>query len=643
MTSLALEINKNIKVKILFKIVVILVLGIFYTNMVLITWNIENSLFHESHKAHLYEILFFITYLIAIHYAIYFWIVSYKKESKTRQKLEISSAVFSNAKEAIIIADANNNIVDVNPEFTKLTGYRRSSVLGQPSKYCLSDSNELTIVEELQKELLEKGFWHGELWINRFDGKNALVELKVTSANSNSKNELFYIFNFIDITVPHNQKIEIEKLVLYDPLTSLPNKQFLKTKLSEAMIEATKGNYFLAVCIIDMDRFNQINELIGSKRADAYLISIANRLVEFVEKGDVVGRTGGDEFLVLLKNLSSYKEIEHKLNQMVKLLRKPINIGLNVIKSSASIGVALYPDENISAETLMRHSDFALYQAKELGRSQYKFFDTEKKKARTHHFESVSRVHKALSSDEFELYYQPKINIQTNEVIGFEALIRWNHPEEGVVLPGDFLPNIDGHGIMIDIDYWVIRQAFNQLSKWCQQGLLFSISVNITNESILEPSFINKIKQIINEYKSVPLDLIQFEVLENSLLKDMTLAKKQLIKVRELGILVALDDFGTGYSSLSYLRNLPTDFIKIDRSFVMGILKNDEDLAIVEGIIQLAKTFKMRVIAEGIENIEILNKLNKMKCDMAQGFFISKPIPSTKIENFLCKYNLTPK
>ncbi len=422
---------------------------------------------------------------------------------------------------------------------------------------------------------------------------------------------------------------QIRKITHYDFLTSLPNRTLLKDIL-DAAIASSKEGTLLAVCCIDLDGFKKINEVIGYRNGDKLLVSIAEKLSHFAGK-NAVGRIGGDEFVVLLRGFSDQEALKDSIKELLEVIQLPCLGELSVVKPTASIGVAIYPTDASTCETLVRHADVAMFSSKLKGKNQYQFFDSEKKNLKAKQKESLDRILKAIHSDEMTLYYQPKMNIKDKSIVGFEALIRWSHPERGVLLPIEFLPFLNNCECIVELDEWVLNEAFRQLGKWRKEGFETTVSVNITSQSILLPGFINTVESICEKYKDIPIESIHFEVLETTVLEDMTFAKKQLSKLRELGIKVALDDFGTGYSSLGYLRNLPTDYIKIDQSFIRGILSDEGDQAIVESLVCLSKAFKIKVVAEGVEDADVLDKLLLLECDIAQGYYLSKPMPSTDV------------
>lgn len=429
-------------------------------------------------------------------------------------------------------------------------------------------------------------------------------------------------------------KAKINKIQNFDPLTTLPNRKMLKVILDAAMQEASERNTLVAILSMDIDSFKLINKAIGKSNSDKLLQKISERIKSHIGEGNSVARTGGDEFVVILNNLKSQQEIKQAASSLMDELKKPCQAEFSVVKITVSMGISVFPENNYyedDLETLVRHADIAMLKAKAKGKGQYQFFDPSEKAVETRKSESIESVLKALRNNEMILYYQPKLCLKTNTIKSFEALIRWNSPKRGIVAPSQFLPYINGNKIIIELDEWVLQEAFFQLRRWKAEGFNTVISVNITSESILSENFIKNVENVSVRFSDVPIHSIQLEVLETSLLADIDLARERLNRLRSIGIKIALDDFGTGYSSLGYLKNLPTDIIKIDQSFIRGLLSSEGDQAIVKSVIQLSKAFKMQVVAEGVEDEEILNHLKMLECDIAQGYYISKPMPANTV------------
>lgn len=423
---------------------------------------------------------------------------------------------------------------------------------------------------------------------------------------------------------------------------SFRNRNALSRELDQISYLTLKNGSVTAVCYLDIDRFKNFNDLYGYKSGDEFLEFFATNLLAFEYKDTVVSRVGGDDFVVVLSNCTSIPKTKALIEKLLAHARKPFLVDGDLVKPSVSIGATIIPSDSSDGDTLIRHASYAMCQGKLKGKNQVCIFDMEAKKQAVQKNKAVSEILKALANDEMVLHYQPSMDLITNDVLGFEALIRWQHPKKGLLQPTSFLPDINESPLIVKLDEWVIRKTFFQLRVWKQQGLETVVSVNVTSQSILHPDFIECLKSISRSYQDISMSSIQIEVLETSLFKDMTLAREQLLKIRKLGVSIALDDFGTGYSSLAYLNTLDTDYIKIDQSFVKGVLAETGDLAIVQVIIQLSKTFKMKVVAEGVESEDIFNKIKQLGCDIVQGYFLSKPIPPESVIEWLNLSGLKP-
>lgn len=432
-----------------------------------------------------------------------------------------------------------------------------------------------------------------------------------------------------------------EKLKLnanYDALTGLPNRNLLADRMQQSIMRNELSPHHIAIAFIDLDGFKEINDLHGHGLGDDLLRDIAKKINDSLRPCDTLARFGGDEFIMILDELSDPDECTPILKNILELVADTIFINQKAIKVTASIGVTVYPQDKSNPDQLIRHADQAMYIAKQSGKNCLHIFDVAKDVAATHQFEELENIRAALKNNEFVLYYQPKINMKTNEVIGLEALIRWQHPQLGLLPPVTFLPIIEYNILNIELGEWVIKSALNQLSSWSDLGLDLPISVNISPLQLQHPDFVNRLQLIFQKYPSYQAGRIEFEILETSALDEIEQVAELIAKCHELGIVFSIDDFGTGYSSLTYLKRLPTECLKIDRSFVIDMLDDRDDRAIVLGVIQLAKTFERSVIAEGVETIAHGEQLLSLGCHLAQGFGISKPMPEENFPQWLEKW-----
>ena len=522
-------------------------------------------------------------------------------------------------------------ITKINPAFTRITGYAASDIIGQSPTVLSSGQQDPTFYRDLWASLHKLDFWRGELWNRRKNGE-IYPELLSISVVRNGRGAIeHYVGVFSDISQLKAHESELDRIAHYDPLTGLANRRLLGDRLTQAIIRSNRVNKSLAICYLDLDGFKSVNDQHGHAAGDQLLVGITTALKRILRGNDTLSRLGGDEFVLLLSDISSPGECTVILDRILQTISAPVQLAEATVTVSASIGVSLYPDDNADADTLLRHADQAMYTAKDAGKNRYQLFDPDSDRKAQIHRDYLGRLRMALESHEFVLYYQPKVNLITGELIGVEALIRWAHPERGLVPPGEFLRHIDGSDLESHLGNWVIDTALRQGSEWASQGASVSISVNVSANHLLKADFHDQLAQALARHPAMPATLFELEVLETAAIGDMDQAVSILGRCQALGVHFSLDDFGTGYSSLTYLRKLPVDTLKIDQSFVRDMLIDPDDLGIVEGVIGLASAFKRQVIAEGVETLAHGAALLNMGCHLAQGYGISRPMPAEQV------------
>jgi diguanylate cyclase (GGDEF)-like protein/PAS domain S-box-containing protein len=551
----------------------------------------------------------------------------------SEKKLKLASSVFTHAREGIIITDVASNIIEVNDTFTEITGYNRDEVIGQNPRIFQSGKQSPEFYAAMWQEIHTIGYWKGEVWNRRKSGDAYIETLTISEVKDANDEVSNYVALFSDITQIKDHQNQLEWMANYDVLTSLPNRILLADRLKQSMMRCNRHQQSLAVVFLDLDYFKRVNDLHGHAVGDELLIAISQRMKEALREGDTLARIGGDEFVAVLADLSKFEDCEPLLERLLLASSEPMSIGDKVLSVSASIGVTLYPQDSVDADLLMRHADQAMYMAKELGKNRYHIFDTTQNDAIKVQREKLLAIRRALDNQEFVLHYQPKVNMRTGTVVGVEALIRWQHPMRGLLNPIEFLPVIENHIMMIEMGEWVIDTALTQISQWQKTGLNFplSTSVNIAAVQLQQFNFADRLAILLADHPDVEPCYLELEVLETSTLDDIATVSTIMNACIALGVNFALDDFGTGYSSLTYLRHLPASLIKIDQIFVRDMLIDPDDLAIVEGVIGLAKSFKREVIAEGVETIEHGTALLQVGCELAQGYGISKPMSASDI------------
>lgn len=442
-----------------------------------------------------------------------------------------------------------------------------------------------------------------------------------------------------DITAQKSAEEKLNFMAHYDGLTQLPNRELFADRFNQAVAQSKRTNKMVAICFLDLDNFKPVNDNFGHDVGDQLLIEVAGRIKKTIREEDTVSRQGGDEFAFLLGNLESYAQCEQLLNRIRSALAQPCIIDDYPHKISASIGTTIFPLDNTDLDTLLRHADQAMYQAKQAGKNQQQLFNTAHDQQLVHQQSKLQEIKQALVNKEFQLYYQPKVNMKTGRVFGAEALIRWIHPKKGLIPPLDFLPLINGTDLEIQIGGWVINQALKQMNNWLQQDIKLEVSINISSHHLESPVFFDQLNDSLHKHPDVDSQSLQLEILESSALGDLNIISGIIQSCQDkIGVTVALDDFGTGYSSLTHLRNLSANTIKIDQSFVRNMLEDDDDLAIIEGIIGLAKAFNRDVIAEGVETAEHGVLLMRIGCECAQGYGIARPMPADELPHWMQHY-----
>ena len=554
------------------------------------------------------------------------------------ERLQLAASVFTFAREGIIISDSSGVMIDVNDTFSRVTGYSREEAVGQKPSILQSGRHGPEFYQQMWNEMQERGHWSGEIW-NRRKGGEVYAELLTMSVVRNAAGKAQnYVALFTDITPMKDHQRQLEHIAHYDALTSLPNRVLLADRLSQGLLQSQRRKNCLAVAFLDLDGFKSVNDHYGHEVGDHLLISLAQRMKTALREGDTLARIGGDEFVAVLVDLESASACEPILKRLLDAAAAAVTVDATVLQVSASIGVTLYPQDGSDADLLMRHADQAMYQAKQSGKDRYHLFDIAHDVASKSLQESLEQIQTALQREEFVLYYQPKVNLRSGAVVGAEALIRWQHPERGLLAPGLFLPTIEEHPVSIEVGEWVLATALAQMQHWSAQGLCLPVSVNIGAHQLQQANFAPRLSALLALHPELPRYSLELEILETSALEDMAQVSELMGACQALGVGFALDDFGTGYSSLTYLKRLPAQLLKIDQSFVRDMLTDADDLAIVQGVIGLAKAFGRRVIAEGVETTALAEALLPMGCELAQGYGIARPMPAAEIPAWVARW-----
>ncbi|MBP8285884.1 MAG: EAL domain-containing protein [Rhodoferax sp.] len=553
--------------------------------------------------------------------------------------LKLAASVFTHAREGIMITDVNEVIVEVNDAFTRITGYTRDDSIGQTPRLLRSGRQSKEFYTNLWQQLHDKDHWYGEIWNQRKSGELYAEMLTITAVRDAQQRASHYVGLFFDITAVKEHEHELDHIAHYDALTNLPNRVLLADRLHQGMAHELRRGRKLVVVFLDLDGFKSVNDHHGHEVGDQLLITVAARMKQTLREGDTLARIGGDEFVAVLGDLDDGTACVPMLNRLLGAASMPVKFGDKQLQVSASIGVTSFPQtQEIEADQLLRQADQAMYQAKLAGKNRYTFFDAEQDSGIRSRFESVERIRQGLHDDEFVLFYQPKVNMRSGKVIGAEALIRWQHPTMGLLSPAHFLPAIENHPLSVNLGEWVINTALDQMALWRQQGFDLPISVNVGARQLQQSSFATQLREMLSAHPQVNANHLEIEILETSALEDLARVSQVIEQCSEFGVRFAMDDFGTGYSSLTYLRRLRVHVLKIDQSFVRDMLDDADDLAILQGVIGLANSFRRSVIAEGVETIEHGSLLLQLGCEAAQGYGIAKPMPAVQLPDWVANW-----
>jgi diguanylate cyclase (GGDEF)-like protein/PAS domain S-box-containing protein len=562
--------------------------------------------------------------------------ITERKQLETNLQLEKERAeiTLSSIADGIIKTDQTGKVLFINKVVEEITGWPLEKAFNK-------DIEEVfTVVNKKTKQKI------GNPITNIFTDKNTSIPADSILISRNGdefdveglSSPLFENTEFVGCvlvfqnTTDNNRlKTEVEWQTWHDALTGLPNRNLLNDRFNIAIANANRTETVLAVCMLDLDDFKIINDEFGQAVGDQILVETATRLNDVIRDDDTASRLGGDEFVLLLNGFTSREEVDVTVQRIYKALSQPIIVKGHTFNISQSIGIATYPKDNVDADTLLRHADQAMYQAKRLGRKRFTYFDQDSEQISQKRLQEINRIRQAIFDDEMVLFYQPKVNMRTGNIIGSEALIRWQNPERGLLNPAEFLPQIESTDVDIDLGNWVIEQALIQLEQWQNQGKNWTVSVNIAGHHFTQDDFIDKLKLALDRHPNIPAQQLELEILETTALDDIAHVSNLICDCQALGVKFSLDDFGTGYSSLSYLRQLPANWLKIDQSFVRDMLDDRSDMALVEGIISLCHVFQRQVIAEGVETAEHGVLLMRLGCQYAQGYGIAKPMPAQDI------------
>lgn len=561
------------------------------------------------------------------------------ERSTASNQQQLAASVFSHAKEGISITDANGMIVEVNETFCAITGYSREEAIGRNHRFLQSGRQSAEFYAAMWQEISAKGSWCGELWNRRKNGE-IYAQLSTISAVRSAHGEpQHYVALFTDITALKTYQNQLEHIAHYDALTHLPNRVLLADRLQQAIAQSQRHASTLAVAYLDLDGFKAVNDQHGHNVGDELLVAVSRRMKAALRDCDTLARIGGDEFVAVLTDIGSAQGCDTVLRRLLSAANEVVGVAGLRLQVSASIGVTLYPADTSDADMLMRHADQAMYAAKQAGKNCIHVFDVAQDVQVQNQNEKLQQLRVALQQRQFVLYFQPKVNLRTGAIIGAEALVRWNHPVQGVLAPAAFLPALDNQPLAMELDQWVLENALEQCSQWRRQGLNIPISVNVGANQVQQEGFLDNLRSTLVRFADIQASDLELEILETSALQDLTGVAHILHACKDLGVGFAIDDFGTGYSSLTYLKHLPVSTLKIDQSFIRDMITQPADHALVEGVIAMSSAFKCRVIAEGVETAAHGDLLMRLGCDLAQGYGIARPMPADDVLSWAARWN----
>lgn len=555
------------------------------------------------------------------------------KQSKTRDELQLASMVSANSSEGIMVTDENGFILDVNSSFSKITGYSKEEVCGKNASILSSGQQDKLFYKLMWRSIRNTGQWKGEIWNKRKNGDTFPVSISIHTDYNQSGKVNKRVALFSDQSLIKDKEKQIFKQAYYDSITALPNRDLFMERLHHIINLTRSKTNCIALMLLDIDGFKEINDTLGHEVGDEILKLTADRLLRCIDKGDVVARLGGDEFTIIVDDIS---KVEQKAKSILGKLSKPYFLHEQQIFITGSIGVTIFPQDSDDVSGLLRNADQAMYSVKKRGRNGFSFFTLSMQQEAQQRLQSINDLRQAIVNHQFILHFQPIVDLKTNEVYKAEALLRWNHPEKGLIYPDEFIAIAEDSGLIIDIGKWVVKEALQQTYMWRETYREdFQLSVNesplqFKSEDYTLLDWIEYLQKL-----NLPGDAICIEITENLLMDFSETVDKKIQQFRDASIQISLDDFGTGYASLSYLKRFEIEYLKIDKSYVQSMLHKKEDLVLCETIIQMAHKLGILVIAEGIETEQQLATLKSLGCNYGQGYFFSRPVSVDKFDAYL--------
>lgn len=544
---------------------------------------------------------------------------------KKEESLRLYGRIFENSGEGILVTDAEENIIAVNRAFVEITGFEADEALGNTPRMFRSGRHDEAFFEEMWRALRERGQWQGEIWDRHKNGSIFPKWATISTVRNDRGDVTHYFSTFSDISERVAAEERIRQLAFYDTLTGLPNRSTLYSLLEQALVIARRNKTSGALMFIDLDRFKYVNDTLGHGAGDELICRVATRFKTCLRASDVIARLGGDEFVIALIDIAKPDDAALVAKKVLGIFASPFLISGHEVSISASIGISVYPADGLTIEDLVKNADVAMYRAKDQGRSTSLFYSSDMNVRSLERLEMESSLRRALDRKELLLHFQPQVDIHTGVIVGAEVLLRWKHPDLGMVSPGQFIPLAEETGLIVPIGQWVMEQTVMQNKAWLEAGVnVVKLAVNLSAQQF-RSTLVDEVSGILGKHQ-FPHALLELEITESMVMRNANEVIEMLKALDILGVPMSLDDFGTGYSSLSYLKRFPIDKLKIDQSFVRGIPGDVDDIAITRAIIALGKSLGLKVIAEGVETREQLNFLRHEGCDEIQGYLFSRPV-----------------
>ncbi|MES2355535.1 MAG: EAL domain-containing protein [Pseudomonadota bacterium] len=541
--------------------------------------------------------------------------------------VNIYAEIIRSTGEAVVITDLRGKIIEVNPAYEKSVGRAHGDLIGT-SVYENNSADSEEFRRQLWQSLDADGHWTGEILTRRHDGESFSSWVLINAVRDENGNPGHYVWVSRDMTELKKSEEQLKRLAFYDSMTGLPNRALFKDRLAGALIIAQRQETLVGVIYLDLDRFKVINDSLGHPVGDALLQAVAAKLKGALRKSDTVARLGGDEFVIMMPTIARPEDAATVAKTLLAALSRPLQVEGNEFHVTASLGISVYPQDGDTHDILLKNADAAMYRAKEQGNNNFQFYTRQLGEDAQARITLESALHRALEQREFELHYQPKVDLKTGQISGVEALIRWRHPERGMVPPDQFIRLAEEIGLIVPIGEWVLKTACEQAKAWHANGYSnISMAVNLSARQFRQHDILGTVRRVLAD-TGLPPEYLELELTESVFMKDSDSVLEALRQLKALGVFLSLDDFGTGYSSLSYLRRFPIDVVKIDRSFTRDVTDSDDDASLTKAIIAMAKSLNMRTVAEGVETEGQLNFFLENRCDAIQGYFFSRPLPT---------------